>query len=179
MSTEEKTGTIELFIGPMFASKTTRLMGRIETARNAGLKCIIINYVHDERYGSDCISSHDKKKMKAIMAKKLMGVDCQDYDIIAIDEGQFFKDIVLFCKVWVKLGKEIIIAALDGTYEMEKFGKVLDIIPMADKVVKLRARCTKCSKPAPFTCRIVKSDKVELIGGSESYEPRCRKCFKM
>jgi thymidine kinase len=55
-----------------------------------------------------------------------------DYDIIGIDEGQFFENLVEFSENMANEGKMVIIAALDGTFERKAFGKVLELIPLAE-----------------------------------------------
>lgn len=37
--------------------------------------------------------------------------------VIGIDEGQFFPDTVEFCEEMANLGKTVIVAALDGTFQ--------------------------------------------------------------
>mgnify|MGYP002413160217 FL=1 len=74
-------------------------------------------------------------------------------------------------------GKIIVIAALDGTFERKKFGKVIDLIPLAEWVEKLDAVCMDCKETAYFTKRTTDSKETEVIGGSEIYKPVCRKCF--
>ena len=73
----------------------------------------------------------------------------------------------------------MIISALDGTFQRKPFGRILDLIPLAESVLKLSAVCAVCGANASFSQRIIKSSQVELIGGEESYRPVCRVCFKL
>lgn len=57
------------------------------------------------------------------------------------------------------------------------FGSVLDIIPIADTVTKLTARCELCGKRAFFTLRKTEETETELIAGAEVYMPVCRKHY--
>ncbi|KAK4493518.1 hypothetical protein RD792_005500 [Penstemon davidsonii] len=57
------------------------------------------------------------------------------------------------------------------------FGSVLDIIPIADTVTKLTARCEVCGEHALFTLRKTDETKAELIAGAEVYMPVCRKHY--
>lgn len=59
----------------------------------------------------------------------------------------------------------------------KSFGSILDIIPIADSVTKLTARCEVCGKRAFFTLRKTDETKTELIAGSEVYMPVCRKHY--
>ncbi len=72
----------------------------------------------------------------------------------------------------------MIVAALDATYQRKPFGRILELIPLAEKVCKLNSICVKCGAHASFTKRTSDSSAVELIGGSELYIPLCRGCFR-
>lgn len=54
---------------------------------------------------------------------------------------------------------------------------MLDIIPLADTVTKLTARCELCGKKAFFTLRKTEETQTELIGGADVYMPVCRQHF--
>ena len=54
---------------------------------------------------------------------------------------------------------------------------MLDIIPLADSVTKLTARCELCGKCAFFTLRKTEETQTELIGGSDVYMPVCRQHY--
>jgi thymidine kinase len=47
------------------------------------------------------------------------------------------------------------------------FGKILDLIGHAKRIDKLLAICKTSGKEAPFTMRTIKSNEIELIGGSD------------
>jgi len=100
-------------------------------------------------------------------------VDVGETCRIGIDEGQFFDDIVEFAEKMANSGKIIVIAALDGTFERKRFGRVIDLIPMAERVEKLDAVCMDCKEAAAFTKRLTTSKETEVIGGSETYKPLC------
>lgn len=99
------------------------------------------------------------------------------YDVIAIDEGQFFPDVVEYSEEAANKGHVVIIAALDGDFRRKPFGRVLELIPMAERVDKLTAVCMTCFTDAAFTKRTVAATQIELIGGAEAYKPVCRACF--
>ena len=59
-----------------------------------------------------------------------------------------------------------------------KFGYLLDLIPMAEKIPKMKAICVKCGIDASFTYRrATKKDKIVKVGGIEMYKPVCRSCY--
>lgn len=75
------------------------------------------------------------------------------------------------------LGKTVIVAALDGTFQRKAFGKILNLVPLAESVVKLHAVCMQCYKEAAYTKRIGAEKEVEVIGGADKYQAVCRKCY--
>lgn len=76
------------------------------------------------------------------------------------------------------LGKKVIVAALDGTYQKRPFGCVLDLVPLAESVIKLSAVCMMCKRAdAAFSQRISSEREVEVIGGPEKYVALCRACY--
>ncbi len=70
-----------------------------------------------------------------------------------------------------------LVAALDGDFRRRPFGRVLELVPLAEEVTKLSAVCVSCTRAAAFTKRTVASEALELVGGAESYVPTCRECF--
>lgn len=119
--------------------------------------------------------------MKALKTSSLEDVKekAKGYDVVAIDEGQFYSDIVEFCEELANSGVIVMVAALDGTFQRKPFGNIINLLPVAEKVTKLTAVCVHCSNEAAFTQRVIESEEIELIGGEESYKPVCRKCFSM
>jgi thymidine kinase len=172
-------GKIEIIFGPMFSGKTTELLRRINRRMFAKQKCLLIKYKFDNRYSDTEMATHDSLKINALSCTHLEEIKdaYKEYHVIGIDEGQFFPDIIEFSELYANEGKIVIIACLDGTFQRKPFGKILELIPLAEKVTKLSAVCVLCGKSGSFTQRIVANDQVELIGGTESYRPLCRACF--
>ena len=99
-----------------------------------------------------------------------------NYTHILINEGQFFEDIYKTTMILVeKFKKHVTICGLDGDFKRVKFGKILDLIPFCDKVVKLSALCD-CGHPAIFSHRIT-NETSQIVIGSSNYKPLCRKCY--
>ena len=180
MSTESKEGRIELILGPMFSGKSTRLIEIIRKYVYKAKKTIMIKFYADKRYSEKSeVVTHDLIKYDSIDSKNLR--DCFDiikyYDVIGIDEGQFFPDLVEVCEELALLNKTIIIAALNGDFRMEPFPVISRIISKADKIKLLKAYCFSCHKDAKFSLRIVQSNETVLIGAGEAYKPACRECY--
>jgi thymidine kinase len=173
-------GWIELIVGPMFSGKSTELLRRIRRCNVVGRKALVIKYAKDTRYSKDKLATHDQQLWDAVAVGNLADVDSRTtdaYDVIGIDEGQFFPDIVPFCENAANAGKTVIVAALDGTFQRLPFGHILELIPKAESVTKLTAVCMICRKEAAFSKRISAETAVEVIGGSDKYIAACRHCY--
>ena len=199
MTTEFKKGVdhntagLDIYIGCMYAAKSTTLLARLFTATEVGLKALYINNQIDERNKDDIFSSHNPQlktklsegKVDMIKTKKLEDIDLsliKNYDIIGVDEAHFFPNLDSIIH-WVDiLEKRVIVASLDGDYKRETFGQTLKLIPIADSVTKLHAYCVLCSKekilrPALFTHRFAKTGQQIEVGAHDKYSSLCRSCY--
>ncbi|KAF8410831.1 hypothetical protein HHK36_003368 [Tetracentron sinense] len=184
-ASQSSSGAIHVIIGPMFAGKTTALIRRLKSESNNERSVAIIKSNKDSRYGLDSIVTHDGAKLPCWALPDLssfrqkIGDDAYNkLDVIGIDEAQFFEDLYDFCcNAADHDRKTVIVAGLDGDYLRRRFGTVLDIVPLADSVTKLTARCELCGKRAFFTLRKTEETQTELIGGSDVYKPVCRQHY--
>ncbi|KAI3753446.1 hypothetical protein L2E82_25498 [Cichorium intybus] len=178
-------GEIHVIVGPMFAGKTTALLRRIKFEATNGRNIVMVKSSKDTRYAINSVVTHDGTKYPCcalpdlLSFKQKFGEEAYEkLDVIGIDEAQFFDDLYEFCcKAADHDGKTIIVAGLDGDYLRRNFGPVLDIVPLADSITKLTARCELCEKKAHFTFRKTTDTKTELIGGADMYMPVCRQHY--
>lgn len=176
---------LHLFLGPMFAGKSTELITKLRNLYDSGInsnKIILINHKFDNRYSDKSfISTHNGDSVESIPLTSLSDllnnkiIDIHSKDYILIDEGQFFNDLFPTVKQLLKYGKTIYISGLDGDFKQKPFtdSGLLDLIPYATSVKKFTARCSICNKTAPFTKRIINSDEKILVGGANDYQPVC------
>ncbi|KAH0851045.1 hypothetical protein HID58_095025, partial [Brassica napus] len=181
-------GAIHVITGPMFSGKSTSLLRRIKTEISVGRSVAMVKSSKDTRYAKDSVVTHDGIGFPCWALPDLMsfperfGQDAYDkLDVIGIDEAQFFGDLYEFCcKVADVDGKTVVVAVrLDGDYLRRRFGAILDIIPIADSVTKLTARCEVCGqKVSSLSKDSAKRDtRTALIGGADVYMPVCRKHY--
>ena len=195
MTTPNNTGYLEIIIGPMFSSKTSTLLEIYKKCKFCNISVSIINHSIDQRYHNTMVSTHDKIMAPCIQANKLSEiwlndnidnqlVDNDSYtllqnsDVILINEGQFFSDLYEVVVDMLNKNKKVYICGLDGDFERKKFGSVLDLIPLCDKVTKLTSLCSLCKDGTPgiFSMRLTK-EREQTVVGSENYIPVCRKCY--
>ena len=185
-------GQIEIIMGPMFSGKSTELLRRLQRHKIACKNVLLVKHSCDNRYeGSDrCVVTHDQKKTEATIITDDLNYELfgrQEYieaDVIGIDEAQFFgANLPQIVDRIAHQGKTVIVAGLDGDFQRNPFGPLLDLIPMAEKVKKMSAVCFSCGSEANFTQRTIfnnsshKIEQVQIVGGLEMYKPVCRACY--
>ena len=178
----KNSGWIEVICGPMFSGKTEELIRRLVRAQFAKQKVAIFKPKTDNRYSDDYIVSHNKRKIKSIIldsSKKIK--DYKDKaDVFGVDEAQFFdKNLISVCNDLAKSGKRVVVAGLDKDYAAKSFGPIARLMIDAEYVTKINAICMGCGDPASFTQRISKEKDLVVVGETDKYEARCRKCFQL
>lgn len=200
MSSNSETAYLEIILGSMYSGKTSRLIEIYKQCKFCNISVAVINHSIDNRYDDNLMSTHDKIKIPCIKTEKLFDIweeyidleSCVDFiprindkfsiaisNVILINEGQFFPDLEEFVKILLKHGKKIYVCGLDGDFERKKFGQILDLIPICDKVTKLTSLCSICKNGTPgiFSKRITQ-EKEQTIVGSDNYIPVCRNCYE-
>jgi thymidine kinase len=186
-------GYLELIIGPMFSGKTSRLLEIYKQCKFCNIQIAVINHVMDNRYDEDELSTHDKIKIPCIKANSLTQIwrneqnnenivyhsNLRKANVILINEGQLFEDLFDNVNDMVNCGKKVYICGLDGDFKRNKFGSILDLIPLCDKVTKFTSICSLCKNGTPgiFSMRLT-NEKEQIIIGTNNYIPVCRECYK-
>lgn len=193
------TAYLEIIVGAMFSQKTTRLIEIYKKCNFCNISVVVLNHSIDNRYDDELMSTHDKVKIPCIKAERLMDVYIEHLnmesneeiprikdkykvgisEVILINEGQFFPDLEEFVRLMLSRGKKIYVCGLDGDFERKKFGQILDLIPLCDKVTKLTSLCSICKDGTPgiFSKRIT-NEKEQTVVGSTNYIPVCRSCYE-
>jgi thymidine kinase len=180
---QTKRGYLELIIGPMFSGKTKYLVNLYNNYGFGSNNTVVaINYIGDKRYHDSMISTHDNLTIPCIFAENLNDIlldqSVQSANIILINEGQFFPDLVETVMLLVEKYEKIVhICGLDGDFKRQKFGALLDLVPFCNKITKLLANCSLCKSPALFSHRVTNETTQIIIGGSSDYMPLCRNCY--
>ena len=192
-------GYLELILGPMFSGKSSRLVEIYKQCKFCNISVTVVNHTIDNRYDEDLLSTHDKVKIPCIKTERLLDLWTESIDleedikiiprskdkikiriseVILINEGQFFPDLEEFVRLLLNDGKKVYICGLDGDFERKKFGTILDLIPLCDKVTKLTSLCSLCKNGTPgiFSMRLT-NETDQTVVGSDNYIPVCRKCY--
>lgn len=173
-------GRIEVICGSMFSGKTEELIRRMKRAIFARQKVEIFKPALDTRYSEEDIVSHEGNSIPStpIDSSASILLMSQGYDIIGIDEAQFFDPhIVDVCNQLANQGIRVIVAGLDLDFKGEPFGPMPNLLAIADEVSKVHAICVRCGALAYVSHRLVNVDKQVLLGEKLEYEPLCRECY--
>ncbi|MBO0932428.1 thymidine kinase [Fibrella aquatilis] len=177
-----RTGWIELICGSMFSGKTEELIRRLNRARIAKLNVGIVKPSLDTRYDVNDIVSHNASVIPSTpvaTAAEILSL-VTDCEVVGIDEAQFFDSaIVDVCQQLADGGKRVIVAGLDMDFSGKPFGCIPQLMAIAEFVTKVHAICVVCGDVAHYSYRLVPSQERVLLGETDSYEARCRRCFNL
>jgi thymidine kinase len=169
---------LELIIGPMFSGKSSRLIQIIRKYKVLNKSILVIKPIIDNRYSHNShIITHDQVTEDCVSRFKLSDVyDIDKYEIIIIEEGQFFPDIFEKVVEWSKT-KKVYVAGLIGDAQKNLFGNLYKLTSHADEIVFLKAMCKICGDGTPgvFSKKIVQNDLLVEVGGDDLYVAVCRK----
>jgi len=175
----EQFGWIEVICGSMFSGKTEELIRRIKRAKIANQKFKVFKPVIDSR-STDFIESHDETKLKSTEVKSSVDIlsHCENCDLIAIDEAQFFDEkIIEVCNLLANKGIRVIVAGLDMDYMGNPFGPMPGLMAIAEYVTKVHAICKRTGNLANYSYRKNQIKDIVVIGEKDKYEPLSRAVF--
>ena len=175
----EQFGWIEVICGSMFSGKTEELIRRIKRAKIANQKIKVFKPVIDSR-SKNFIESHDESKLECIEVKSsneiLKKID--NCDVVAIDEAQFFDDLIVsVCNKIANNGIRVIIAGLDMDYLGNPFGPMPNLMAISEYVTKVHAVCKQSGNIANYSFRKNNKKDIVVIGEKDKYEPLSRSVF--
>lgn len=182
-------GWVEAICGCMFSGKSEELIRRVKRAQIAKQKVQAFHHALDNRYGEQAVTSHSGIFVEALAVENpldILAMVDANTQVVAIDEVQFYDwSIADVCHELADRGKRVIVAGLDMDFRGEPFGPIPLLLAQAELVDKLQAICVVCGAPASRTQRLVDGrpafyeDPVIMVGASEVYEARCRRCHQV
>lgn len=176
-----------VFCGPMFSGKSSALLMTLERFKYQGRHIFSFKPCADNRYSESEIVTHMGWKVPAVtisegpqLIKSLLertpDGENNENVVVAVDE-MFMISGLADHLIWLyKNGVTVVVSTLDLSSQCLPFEEVTKILPWATTVKKFTSVCTICQADAHYTWRKQDSgDALILVGGSELYEPRCRK----
>ena len=199
-------GLLHMIVGPMCAGKTTELLKKANQESAIGRRVLLINHALDIRHDTAGLATHTSgnktqtSHFKTISVNNLRevlysrsstkhktSIDLKEYDVICIDELQFFEDPCIVIDFFVNILNKIVYGAgLIADFKQEPFGDILPLLSMADSFEQCTGLCSVCNDGTVgcFTMRKKTNDEkkntdVISVGDCEKeYMLVCRKHFK-
>ena len=190
MAREGREGSIEVITGVMFSGKSEELLRRVRRALIARKAVQVFKSHLDDRYsGIHAISSHDGRRVEARPVSSSLDIAEQVADkveVVAIDEVQFLDTgIIEVANRLADRGIRVIISGTDMDFRGEPFGPIGPLLAVAESIDKLHAICVVCGDLATRNQRLIDGSPAVAegptiqVGGSETYEARCRHCHEV
>lgn len=184
--------SLEVITGPMFSNKTSELLRRLSNASRV-MRVLFINHSSDTRNNKGEYSTHNPLlpsylpeciDIDCLHLESLYGIDVENYDMIGIDEAQWFNNLLSEVNRWVDvLGKKVIVAGLDTDFRRNAFGQIRDLTLQTQNITKLSSYCDECvnrgesPKRTMFNHRTTTETETNVVGGSDKYMAVCRDCW--
>ncbi len=180
-------GRLEVVAGPMFAGKTEELVRRVHRAQVAGRGVVVVGHALDTRSGPGRVASHSGLEVASSTvgsAAEIPALVEPGTRMVAVDEAQFFGTELV--DVAVRLadgGLVVVVAGLSVTFDGRPFDPLPGLMAVAESVTKLTAVCAVCGRDAAYHVRLSGAVSAEgdalrpvaaHVGGTESYQARCR-----
>jgi thymidine kinase len=185
---------IKLYVGPVGAGKTSKLIEHYREAKEADLNCVAIKHCLDTRYqGSWYINSHDGESVPCLPRQDIFDIyeviislsisRRRRIDLLVIDEVQFFSELLADAlgEMSSRVGT-IVLGGLQTDFKRQKFPTVSRLLQSADEVYMLEAECYSCKKAASYTQRFTNgapslaNEEVIRIGDLTEYFASCKTC---
>lgn len=178
--THTELGWVEVICGPMFSGKSEELIRRLKRALIARQPLQIFKPRIDDRYHSTRIVSHSDQWIDAVCvgtSDEIARAVLPETRVVGIDEVQFFDaGVVEVAERLAQRGVRVICAGLDQDYTGKPFEPVPQLLCVAEYVTKTLAICARCGQPAGRSQRMIESSSRVVVGATDAYEPRCRRC---
>jgi thymidine kinase len=182
-------GWIEVIAGVMFSGKSEELIRRVRRAAIAGKRVQVFKSHMDDRFNVYSVTTHDGLAVEARPVSSALDIAAEvrpDTSVVAVDEVQFLDEgIVNVATALARRGVRVILAGTDTDFRGEPFGAMPHLLAVAEMVDKLHAICVVCGDPACRNQRLINGKPAPydsptiMVGGSETYEARCRHCHQV
>lgn len=183
-------GWIEVISGVMFSGKSEEMLRRVRRAVIARKRVQVFKSHLDDRYaGVYRIGTHDGRELEATPVHRSVQVAelvHRDTEVVAVDEAQFLDEgILAVSNHLADSGVRVIVAGTDMDFRGEPFGPIPGLLAIAERIDKLHAICVQCGELATRNQRLIDGRPAPAegptiqVGGSESYEARCRACHEV
>lgn len=172
-------GDINVFTGPMKCGKTQKILDEAQRQQIAGKEIRVFKPKLDNRFSNSEVISRKGYRLNAIEINEIEEIHNYEADVYVIDEFQFLKGDLAELNKLAQKGKKFYISGLNLTSERKPFGKMGELLCMADNVQMLTAVCENCHNDNAIYTYFKGTNKTgDVLVGDDCYMPLCRKCYE-
>lgn len=171
-------GDINVFTGPMKCGKSQKIFNEMDRQLIAGKKVLLFKPSIDDRKGKNIVYSRSGQKINAININNIEELENYQADDYFIDEFQFLNGDVEVIEKMASAGKKFYIAGLNLTAEKKVFGKMGDLMCIADNIEKMTSICEVCKSENAIFSYFKGGKDTDIVIGDKEYVPVCRKCYE-
>ena len=150
-----KRSKLEIYYGPMFSGKSALMIKDILSSIDTPK--LVFKPKGDVR--SNKVYTREGLEFEAIEIndpKEIIEYTKGWVEKLYIDEINFFGiDLVDVVKELLEMGVDVVASGLDTDFRAEYFDASKELIELADKSVKLKARCHICGERSSWTARFI------------------------
>lgn len=163
-----------VYTGPMFGSKTTKMLSVLERCSYQNRKVIAFKPKMDDRYSQGEICTHAGLKFSAVNVSSGDEIlkQSHDYDVVGVDEAFMIDNCAKALISLYRQGKTVVVSSIQLSASGQVFEEIKDILPWATKIEICPAVCVKTGDNAYYTVRKMESLSEIEVGGQDMYEPR-------
>lgn len=167
-----------IYTGPMFGSKTSRLLAAIDRCKYQSLAVVVFKPKMDDRYNNSTITTHMGMSIPAVCVGSGDEIlrhtgAMEQCDVVAVDEAFMIDGSASALVALFRQGKTIIVSSIQLSASGLPFEEVRDIMPYATKIEVCPAVCPITGRDAYYTERKMKDLGEIAVGGSDMYYPVC------
>lgn len=178
-----------LYTGPMFASKTTRLLSTLDRFKRKNLEVVAFKPSIDVRFSLAHIMTHNGASVQALSVQDGIEIDSfvsarlrqgQHIDVIGVDEAFMIPNIANVLINLYRKGITVVVSSIQMSAALEPFPEIALMMPWATHIEVCSSICTECDQDAYLTASkfdFVERNRTPHLGGAELYMPLCHHHF--
>lgn len=172
-------GDINVYSGPMKCGKTQQILNEYKRQLIAGKKVKMFKPSIDTREGRNVVASRNGIDIPATIINKISDLEKYDAEVYCIDEFQFLKGNVKVIEQMADSGKKFFISGLNLTAEKKPFGKMADLLCIADNITMMTAICDNCKNENAVFTYFKGGKDCDIVIGDKEYMSLCRHCYEI
>lgn len=171
-------GSINVFTGPMKCGKTKRAIEAATIQKIRGKDIKIFKPGIDNRFAENKIVTRLGKELDTLNISCIDEIEKYDADVYVIDEFQFLDGNLEVLNRLANKDKKIYISGLNLTSDRKPFGKMGEVMCMADKIELMTSVCEICKSEEAIYTYYSGPKNSDILVGEIGYVPVCRNCYE-